>query len=256
MDKLINQLLDAPKMISDKLPWNNWNSTIEESEDSIAGWIGKLFNVLAFAVLVLFLWGILNPLWNGGFEYLEGMDIVGMLLGMVFWAYAAFPISNVIRNVGKSLADSKSNIINLMFLDLPVAAIKTAGYVLAMIGLFAAIASVFAFVTTISLGGDLGSMLEGLRDAANIGTAALFQAVNDTPLEGLREFEGILNPDLPGLGKAWTMAGAMGVFGAFVGVLFTLINLYVNVVIYKFIFGLLSTLVNWVKGPYLPFRSL
>jgi hypothetical protein len=71
--------------------------------------------------------------------------------------------------------------------------------------------------------------------------------------------EMIMNPDLGMLGmggEAWTMAGALGVFGSFIAVLLTLINLYINVVIYKFFFGLVSTLVNWIKGPYLPFKSM
>jgi hypothetical protein len=32
--------------------------------------------------------------------------------------------------------------------------------------------------------------------------------------------------------------------------------MYINVAIYQFLFGLVAALVNWVKGPYLPFKSL
>ena len=66
-----------------------------------------------------------------------------------------------------------------------------------------------------------------------------------------------MNPNLDlSAGEAWTVAGALWVFGSFIAVVITLINLYINVVIYQFLYGLASTLVKWVKGPYLPFKSL
>jgi hypothetical protein len=262
MDKLINQLLDSPKMVSDKLPWNNWNSCIEESEDSIAGWIGKLFNIGAFAFLVMAISTILSPFWTGGFVGgFDGNDFVetlGMLLGMVLWVYAAFPISQIIRNVGSNLSDSKSNIINFIFHEVPIALIKTAGYILAMVGLFSAIAGLIGFVTTLDLGGFVST--DGLLVAANIGVTALVALISV-----FAELPGVATilvdtlaevSMMPEFGEAWTMVGAESVFGAFVAVLFTLVNLYINVVIFKFVYGLLSTLVNWVKSPYLPFKSL
>ena len=39
MDKiqnLINQLLDLPKMVNEKLPWNTWNSCMNDSEGNLA----------------------------------------------------------------------------------------------------------------------------------------------------------------------------------------------------------------------------
>jgi len=287
MDKindLTNQLLDSPKMVGSKLPWNNWNSCVEDSENSIAGWIGKIFSIGAFALLLGLLYAVISPIWadvssdpevyqNGffftmgeddagvwGFQMKGFMAIIGLLVGTLFWAYAAFPISQVVRNIGDSIAESKSNIINLIFLDVPVALIKLAGYLIAMVALFAALGGVIEFLTTLSLGGsNLGDMTSGLTQFASMGTTALFGALSDTPLnEVSTAMAAMLNPDLSefGSGDAWTVAGAMGVFGSFVAILFILINLYVNVVIYQFLFGLISSLVNWIKGPYLPFKSL
>ena len=263
MDKIkeiSNQLLDSPKMISSKLPLNDWNSCIEDSENSIAGWLGKIFSIGALALLLALIWGTLNPLWNGGFDGMGGMDVLGMILGIILWTYAAFPIAQVVRNTGDNLGSSKSDIIHLIFLDLPISIIKLAGYVLAMVGLFAAIASTLSFITTLNIGGGIGSMVSGLNEMSSIGTTALFQLLNDTPLYAITDaMSMIMNPDLGMLGmggEAWTMAGALGVFGSFIAVLLTLINLYINVVIYKFFFGLVSTLVNWIKGPYLPFKSM
>ena len=163
-------------------------------------------------------------------------------------------------NVGDNLGASKSGIIHLIFLDLPISIIKVAGYVLAMVGLFGAIGATLSFVTTLDIGGGLGDMTAGLVEMASMGTTALFGMLSDSPAYAIADaMDAVLNPDLSMLGyggDAWTIAGAMGVFAAFIGVLLTLINLYINIVIYKFFFGLVSTLVNWIKGPYLPFKSL
>jgi hypothetical protein len=285
VNQLTNQLLDSPKMISDKLPWNNWNSTVEDSESNIARWIGKIFSIGAFALLLGILYAVISPLWADATPYADSyqngfffdiqyngetgedewgmksfMTIIGLLLGTLLWAYAAFPISQVVRNIGNSIAQSKSNIINLIFLDVPVALIKLAGYLLAMIALFSALGGLIEFLTTLNLGGaNIADMTSGLTEAASMGTEALFSVLNDTPLNVLGStMAEMLNPDLSefGIGAAWTVAGATGVFFSFVSILIILINLYVNVVIYQFIFGLAATLVKWVKAPYLPFKSL
>ena len=263
MDKIkdiFNMVVDSPNMVNSKLPWNSWNSCIEESENSIAGWIGKIFSIGSFLFLLGILYATLNPLWNGGFDGNDAMGIIGMLIGMLLWTYAAFPISKIVSNVGDNIGSSKSGIIHLIFLDLPVSIIKVAGYVLAMVGLFAAIGATLSFVTTLNIGGGLANMTAGLVEMASMGTTALFGMLSDSPAYAIADaMDAVLNPDLSMLGyggDAWTIAGAMGVFAAFIGVLLTLINLYINIVIYKFFFGLVSTLVNWIKGPYLPFKSL
>jgi hypothetical protein len=258
---LTNQVLDLPKMIGGKLPWNNWNSCVEDSENSIAEWIGKIFSIGALALLVALIWGTLSPMWNGGFDGKEALDIVAMLIGTLLWVYAAFPIAQIVRNTGDGIASSKSGIIHLIFLDLPVALIKLAGYVLAMVGLFAAIATTLSFITTLDIAGGVGSMVNGLAEMSTMGTTALFDILSNTPVAEIGDAMNQMMNAMAEMGssvrgEAWTMPGAMGVFASFVAVLVTLINLYINVVIYQFLFGLVSTLVNWVKGPYLPFKSL
>ncbi len=55
MDKitnLIDQLLDLPKTVNEKLPSNNFNAMMDNSEGSIAGWTGTFYRYGAFVVLV------------------------------------------------------------------------------------------------------------------------------------------------------------------------------------------------------------
>ena len=261
---LLNQVLNSPKMVSDKLPWNSWNSCIEDSENSIADWVGKLFQIGAFAFLIAILATVLNPFWDdgffGGFDGNDAEETIGMLLGMVLWVYAAFPISEVIKNVGSSISDSKSNIINFIFYEVILAIIKTCGYLLAMVGLFTAIGGLIGFITTLDILSYTSP--EGLAAGANLGIAALVGLIEaipgvDLPGAAASLIEGLSGAAMvPEFGEAWTMEGAQSVFGGFIAVLVILILLYINLIIYKFVYGLLTTLVNWVKSPYIPFKSL
>ena len=260
VNEMTNQLLDAPKMVSDKLPWNSWTACIEDSENKIAGWVGKIFQVLALATCLMILWGTLEPLWADSGAMWQGAETKGLIsaiISILLWACAAFPIAQIIRNVGDGLGSSKSNTIGLVFLDIPVALIKMAGYILAMIGLFAAVSALVSFITTLNIGNAMGMEMSELTEMASIGTAILFGILSDL---GMGQFgdmmtEMMAGPDM-GYGDAWTVAGAMGVFGSFISIVVILVNLYINVMVYQFLYGLASTLVKWVKAPYLPFKSL
>ena len=262
VNEMTNQLLDAPKMVSDKLPWNNWTACIEDSENKIAGWIGKIFQVLALATCLMIIWGTLEPMWanSGAMWKGEGAEIdqmIGNILSILLWVCIAFPIAQIIRNVGDGLGGSKSNTINLVFLDIPVALIKMAGYILAMVGLFAAVSALVSFITTLDVGNAMGMDMSELTEMGSIGTAILFGILSDL---GMGQFgdmmtEMMAGPSM-GNGDAWTVAGAMGVFGSFVSIVVILVNLYINVMVYQFLYGLASTLVKWIKAPYLPFKSL
>ena len=261
VNELTNQLLDSPKMISDKLPWNSWTSCIENSENRVAEWLGKIFSITAFIILLTLLWSTLEPLWanNGAFwGNADTAAMIGAIISILLWACAAFPIAMIIRNTSDGLSASKSNIINLIFLDLPVALIKLAGYVLAMVGLFAAVSALLSFITTLNISNGLGKDFSDLAGIGTMGTTILFEIMENI---GMGDFSRMMaewmhpNLDMSG-GDAWTVAGVMGVFGAFIAVLITLVNLYINVVVYQFLYGLASTLVKWVKAPYLPYKAL
>lgn len=265
--ELTNQLLDSPKMISDKLPWNNWTSQVEDSENRIAGWIGKIFHIGAFLILLALLWRAFEPLWiNEGalWKNAETTAIIGSLLGAILWALAAFPVAQIIRKTSGSISSSSSGIVRLIFLELPIALIKLSGYIIAMLGLFAAVSAVLSFITTLNIPGSMyvGELFNNLQAMGSIATTALFELLNEF---ADINFSGAYNKMLQSSSmtntgllsdSAWTTQGAMTVFGSFIAVLVTLINLYINVVIYKFLFGLVSTLVTWIKSPYLPFKSL
>ena len=265
--ELTNQLLDSPKMINDKLPWNSWTSQVEDSENRIAGWIGKIFHIGALLILLALLWRTLEPLWiNDGAWWMnaETNAIIGGLLGVILWALAAFPISQIIRKTSDNISSSNSGIVRLVFLELPIALIKLSGYIIAMLGLFAAVSAVLSFVTTLDIPGSIyvGDLFNDLKEMGSLATTALFELLNEfTGINVSGAYNEMLQTSpMADAGLlsdyAWTTQGGLAVFVSFIAVLGTLINLYINVVIYNFLYGLISTLVAWIKAPYLPFKSL
>ena len=58
----LNKLLDLPQMVNEKLPMNNWNSIVENSESSIPNWIKTLFKLLALGLMLGAFLGGLNYL--------------------------------------------------------------------------------------------------------------------------------------------------------------------------------------------------
>ena len=146
MEKYLNMIIDFPKLVNDKLPMNCWNSCMDDSEGNLAKWAGEVFRVGAFVTLAYSLCATVSILWTGGMG--EGaQEMVGSLLGMLLFAYAAFPIAQVVRSAGESVGSSKSDTVTLIFHDIPVATIKALGHILALVALFGALAAGVSAVT-------------------------------------------------------------------------------------------------------------
>ena len=105
MEKLLNRLIDLPSEVNGMLPWNCWNSCMNDSEGNLASWAGDFFRVGAFVTWLCSVVASLSILWTGGMG--EGTGMIGSILGMLLWVYAAFPIAMVVRGVGEEVAGSK-----------------------------------------------------------------------------------------------------------------------------------------------------
>jgi len=257
MKKILNQVLDLPQMINTKLPMNNFNSWMKDSEGNIASWVGKFYTVSALVVLVGSLIAVLSPIWSGGMG--TGIDIVGNGLTILIWVYAAFPITQVIRSAGNSLAESKSSIVNFIFKDLAIANIKLVGHVAALVALFGALAMSISWVTTLNISGDFGtSWINNIDYAYGLPMAAVAKLTSMVDLEFIGN---ILANDWtnwdPTMASdaAWSLKGFYAVVWEYVGVVAILAKLYVVVALYHFFYGVISSLVNWIKSPYLPFKA-
>ena len=331
----LNKLLDLPQMVNEKLPLNNWNSIVENSESAIPNWIKTLFKLLALGLMLGAFLGGLNYLidtQNGDpifdmdspvmveeyveREYNEGrlvegtgkyiqvqledndgnlqfnqeideetgelvfeqdmrvfntgdgfLGSVGYLLALFFWLYALIPLVNVVRFAGNEIASSRGNMLELLIRDVPLALIRAAGYIAALIALFSAIGYTITWLTSINLGvgsnvwGDAGGILSSFSEFSNIGIVAIasllevsdvFSSVNpemlmskltDTMSEG--SLIGWLDTD-----------DLVIVIGAYLNVVVTLIVLFINLIIWKWVYTLGHTFVKFVSGPYFPHKSL
>jgi hypothetical protein len=331
----LNKLLDLPQIVNEKLPMNNWNSIVENSESAIPNWIKTLFKLLALGLMLGAFLGGLNYLidtQNGDpifdmdspvmveeyveREYNEGrlvegtgkyiqvqledndgnlqfnqeideetgelvfeqdmrvfntgdgfLGSVGYLLALFFWLYALIPLVNVVRFAGNEIAISRGNMLELLIRDVPLALIRAAGYIAALIALFSAIGYTITWLTSINLGvgsnvwGDAGGILSSFSEFSNIGIVAIasllevsdvFSSVNpemlmskltDTMSEG--SLIGWLDTD-----------DLVIVIGAYWNVVVTLIVLFVNLIIWKWVYTLGHTFVRFVSGPYFPHKSL
>ena len=331
----LNKLLDLPQMVNEKLPMNNWNSIVENSESAIPNWIKTLFKLLALGLMLGAFLGGLNYLidtQNGDpifdmdspvmveeyveREYNEGrlvegtgkyiqvqledndgnlqfnqeideetgelvfeqdmrvfntgygfLGSVGYLLALFFWLYALIPLVNVVRFAGNEIASSRGNMLELLIRDVPLALIRAAGYIAALIALFSAIGYTITWLTSINLGvgsnvwGDAGGILSSFSEFSNIGIVAIasllevsdvFSSVNpemlmskltDTMSEG--SLIGWLDTD-----------DLVIVIGAYWNVVVTLIVLFINLIIWKWVYTLGHTFVKFVSGPYFPHKSL
>ena len=251
-------IIDFPKLVNDKLPMNCWNSCMDDSEGNLAKWAGEVFRVGAFVTLAYSLCATVSILWTGGMG--EGaQEMVGSLLGMLLFAYAAFPIAQVVRSAGESVGSSKSDTVTLIFHDIPVATIKALGHILALVALFGALAAGVSAVTNGWL---------DMSGAANTDWTTNFDYWYSVPTDAMTTLMGLLGLEFVGglitdfmswSGYTTTESGYLGgLIGAawqFVNVAIILAQLYLTLAFYKFFWGILSTFFNFIKNPYLPFRN-
>jgi len=258
MEKYLNMIIDFPKTVNDKLPMNSWNSCMDDSEGNLAKWAGEVFRVGAFVTLVFSLWSTISILWTGGMGS-GAQEMLGSILGMLLFAYAAFPIAQVVRSAGETVASSKSDTVTLIFHDIPMATIKAFGHILALVALFGAIA---VSVTAVSNGWI------DMSGGVNTDWTANFDYWYSVPTDAMTTFMGVLGLQFVGglitdfmswsgytTSEAGYIGGLIGAAWQFVNVAIILAQLYLTLAFYKFFWGILSTFFNFIKNPYLPFRN-
>ena len=256
MEKIINFILDFPQMVNQKLPNNCFNEMMDNSEESVSDWTGKIFKVGALVVLVGMLWSVAN----GGMEAVNGAEGAGKVAAAIctlILIYAAFPIAQVVRSAGDSLAASNSKMVDFFFKDFILANIKALGHITALVALFGAICS------TVGLAFGTGGMS---LDPALYGG---FEYSYALPIDAMAAFMGMLGLEFIGgfLNDffTWDLAtsdatghnldAVFAVGWKYVQVVLILAKLYVAIAFYHFFWGVLNTFFNWIKSPYLPFKS-
>lgn len=254
----VNQILDLPSKVNQMLPRNNFNDTLSNSEGSTKGWLGFVYKVLALAVLVSMLYEVIT----GGIDALsqgDAMSKVGSVIAMLIYIYAAFPLAQIVRNAGEEIAGSSSGTVGFVFKDLVLANIKAVGYFAAMSAFFSAVVGIVAWLVN----ADVYTYAHSLNLASGLADLPMAALGMMAGMAGLSEVNDVVmslyDMDLMSAGYAgggWSIEGLIGAAMGFVAVIIMLIQLYVSLAVYGFLYGLANTFVNWVKAPYLPFKSM
>tara|TARA_B110000459_G_C16545236_1_gene463988 strand:+ start:467 stop:1249 length:783 start_codon:yes stop_codon:yes gene_type:complete len=259
MENYVNQVLDLPKMVGDKLPGNVFNSMVDDSEGNIAKWTGMFYRVAAFVLVVGAIYGLISPLWDADVSLGEGKEMIGGIVSMLIYIYAVFPIAQVVRSTGDSLGSSSSSTMNFVFKDLIVANIKMIGHVLAIMAFFGAFCMGLSWLTDMDISGGIGTaFLDNVIAVWGLPMTALVELTSMLGLDfvGAVIADNWMNWDVTTMaGDAWSWSGLVAVAWEFAGVALLLAKLYVSLTVYHFMYGLLTTFVAWIKSPYLPFRS-
>jgi hypothetical protein len=281
MEKYLNMVVDSHNWVNEKLPWNCWNDCTDDSEGSLAKWTGEIFRIGAFVVVVCgVIAGVQHIMAMGG-ETADTMGKVSAVLGGLVWLYVAFPLGQIVLKTGNELAGSKSDTVSYLFHDLPVGIMKMARNGAVMVALFGAVIMTLNWVTTLGMA-DAGVLDSGWYTAGSDGYSGLVGAIYNTPMSAMSEFLGWFGMGVNDSGDNtivmqtvagfmndgwgltggwsdtaanWSMDNLGAVAWSYVGVAVLVAQWTFVILVWQFFWGLLSTLFNFVKNPYLPFRT-
>ena len=257
MENYINQVVDLPKMVNDKIPVNI-NSMLDDSERNMSKWVGMFYKLASLLFIAGALYNLLSPLW-GDRSLPDGKDLIAMFIGLLIWLYAAFPMSQIIRSAGDSLESSDSGIIKFIFKDLVLANIRLVGQILALSALFTAICMSLSWVLDMTIAGSVDGSMDSVYWMFELPMAVTADFAMWVGFDGVAE---MINTNWGGWtlgaesGEAHSWSGLIACCWAFAGVVLALAQLYVSMAIYTFLFALGTSFMNWFKNPYLPTKSM
>ena len=191
------------------------------------------------------------------------LGIIANILMILLLSYAAFPISQVISNAGNTVAKADNDMIKFLFKDLVLIIVRTAGYILGLILLFSAFAGIISFVFGESLFIPDMPFTEALVEILLIPITVLDSLLGLVLDEGfilgiefVNETLNLINVPNTFAVDSWSLEGIGTLLSMFASVLVVFIILFIALPIWEFIYGLISTLIKWIKGPYIPHKAL
>jgi len=264
MKQLFNSILDLPGMVNQRVMNARLNSEID-SFDSASGFgshVKTLYQWFSILALLSIEWVVIN----GAMEYFQsdasGLSKVGSAITTLLLIYSAFPIAHIIRKHGESLGDGYSGMVNFIFRDFVLTNIRIVGESTAVAGFIGAVALTLSWAMdhdlymgmsmgVLSILGNFGSMpMDGL--AALLGMLQLsmiadyMSSVMNFSVGGGTHFGGDFT---------WWREDILTVVGSYISVMMGLAAMYINLAIYGYLYGLVSTLAGWIKSPHIPIKN-
>jgi hypothetical protein len=262
MNKIYSYILDFPGMVNQKIFNGRLNSEVDQFDtpQGFRSYVKCLYQWLSVLVFLSMEWSVLNQAMDYFGSDASGMAKAFSALTAVVMLYMAFPIAHVIRSRGESLGSSDSGMVNFLFRDFVTTNIRILGETAAIVGVCA-------------LGCQtLGFLADNNLFCATVGSSLLdnFAWTASLPMQGLNDLLGLLKLDAIsnalGTLMSFNMADAatfdgdmkwnahhlVALAGGFVNILMGLAMMYVNLAIYGYLYGIVSSLTAWVASPSLP----
>jgi hypothetical protein len=246
-------------MAEDILQVNTINSTLNNVEGNPGKWVGLSYQVASIIFLLCAVYNFIDPFIHEGLKDLKGKESTGLILASIIWLYAAFPMTQVIRNTGESLSSSNNSILVFIFKDFILANIRMVGQLMAISALFLAVTILIHRGADIKMDYVNSSLDTSLLDwisaipltaASDFAYFFGFENLSETMLDGMKTWK--ISHD----GHFLSMSGLVEIGYAFCSVLLVLLNMYISIAIYSGLYGLGATFLNFIKNPYWPVKSV
>jgi hypothetical protein len=260
MNKILDQILDFPQMVNQKIFNAKLNSVVDDfdSQNGIRFYVKTIYQVAALIVLLAMEYAIIM----GALDYFKNSEAtvlgkVGSILTFILLAYSAFPIANVIRSRGDSLGGTHNGMVEFVFKDFVLTNIKIVGEVIAITGLFVAFTSTLSFLFDSSLMNSSGdSMLSSISPLYALPADAISELLSMVHLDYLsNQLNSFVTYKLDAsqnFGNGWNFGNLGMVANSYINVVIGLAVLYVNLAIYNFLYNIIAALVNFVPRLAIP----
>ncbi len=263
MKKMYQTLIDFPGMVNQKIMNAELNTAVAnfDSQGGIRSYTASIYQLVSLLVLlsmeVAIIMGAMDFM---GSDKNSGLAKAGSILTTVLMMYSAFPIAHIIRSRGESLGATHNGMVGFMFKDFVTTNLLMLGEIAAVSGFILAtcLGLSFLFDSTLYCFCMNSSMLGVVGWVTSLpmgGLYALLAALNLDYLSGIIA-QGIafrldeaatFNGDM-----LWNRHDLILVGGAYINVILGLAVVYVNLAVYKYMFGLVDSLSKWLQNPTLP----
>lgn len=257
MNKIMNQILDFPQLVNQKIFNAKLNSLVTnfDSTDGVRHYVKTIYQWASLLFLIAMEYHIILAAKDYyGAADVSTMGKLGSVLSFLVLAYSAFPIAAIIRSRGESLGDAHKGMISFVFKDFVMTNIRIFGEVMAVIGLSLALTATLSFVFDTNLftsymGNTVMSSFTDLYSfPLNTATSLMsmlhvdFMSNAINALMGMRfDTEVVFGSDF-----VWNPSDLGMVANSYFNVLIGLVVLYVNLAVYTYLYAIVSAVVNFI----------
>lgn len=262
MKDIIQQILDFPSMVNQKMMQGKLNECISDfnSQEGVRKYVKLFYQLAALVFFVLTEYTLISNALN---YFLDGGDSIlakiGSFISFLLLAYAAFPMSQVIRNHGDSFYTEHKSMVEFVFKDFVITNIRIMGEIIAISTLFGALNNVLSFVFDASLLSVNGTdLLDAINPIYTIPITALSSILENLGLDFLSNFihsfyDLSLNSQL-GTNNGWSFFELVIIAYSFFNVIISLAVMYVNIAIYRFLYTVTATFIRYIPKMHIPIK--